>query len=73
MSASGKDWDVVLGRITRARIKALLGVEALQRAESQLVEGDDDAALYATCKAAAHHLDMAVALLRELTRAQVAR
>lgn len=66
MSASGRDWEVALGRLTRARFKAAAGLEMIDLAQIQLVAGDDDSTVLNACQTARHELDMASALLRDM-------
>ncbi len=66
MSVSGRDWEVALGRLTRARFKAAAGLQMIELAQGQLVAGDDDSTVYDACRSAQQELDMACALLRDL-------
>ena len=71
MSVSGRNWEVALGRITRARFKAAKGLGLLEDAQEQLVEGEPDEVIYKRCREAEQELNMAVAILHQLRRPQL--
>ena len=66
MSVSGRNWEVALGRLTRAKFKVAGALRLLEKAQSDLVDGEEDGVIWQQCQDARQDLDMASGLLQEL-------
>ncbi len=71
MSAAGRDWEEVLGRLTRAHRKAKSATESLDAAVQGVVDALPEEMLLALCKEAKQDLDIALAMVQSLTRGQL--
>lgn len=71
MAASGHDWEPVVARLYRAKRSAERAVAELDMALEVICDGQTDEFSLPAVKSAARRLDMACALLRDLTRSQL--
>lgn len=71
MSATGRDWEPVLARLTRARHKTKIALDQIESTIVDVCEAESESLILTDVKHARRELDMAVGLLLELTRGQL--